>query len=155
MVDLVEKMAASGNKLLEAAANDLQKWSKLKHSKQGLELFLTHNITHLKFLPKGHAVFKEIVCTSNTRFIQLFSALKSSQKKRALKSRTDGIKTKDMSSVLTYSLVDNKYCTVDLSRWEIVAFITISEDNIEVLDKVANEMLKRKVIDDLSSSTKK
>ncbi len=40
MLDLIEKMAKSGNSVLEAAANDLAKWSKLKHSKQDLELFL-------------------------------------------------------------------------------------------------------------------
>lgn len=40
MIDLVEKMANSGNAVLEAAANDMSKWSKLKHNKQDLELFL-------------------------------------------------------------------------------------------------------------------
>lgn len=65
-------------------------------------------------------------------------------------SKFDGIKTKDKSSVLTYNLIEGKYNTVDLSMWELIAFITMSEDNVELLDKVANEMLKRKIDDDLS-----
>lgn len=149
MVDLVEKMASSGNMVIEAAANDIGKWANLKHDKDGLELFLQYNLVHLKFRPKGYATFKEIVCTSNTRFIKVFSSLKESQKKSALRAKFDGIKTKDKGSVLTYNLVEGKYNTVDLNTWEIVAFISMSEDNVEILDKVANEMLKRKVDDDL------
>ena len=143
MLDLVEKMAASGNKVLEAAANDLAKWSKLKHSKQDLELFLQYNLVHMRFKPKNHATYKEIVCTSNTRFIKVFSALKDKQKKTALKSKFDGIKTKDPTTVLTYNIVEGKYNTIDLSSWELIAFITMSEENVELLDKVANEMLRR------------
>ena len=53
MLDLIEKMASSGNKVLEAASNDLAKWSNLKHNKQDLELFLQFNLVHLKFKAKG------------------------------------------------------------------------------------------------------
>ena len=154
MIDLVEKMAKSGNKVLEAAANDMSKWSKLKHDKQGLELFLTYNLVHLKFKLKGKDTRKEIVCTSNNRFIKVFSALKESMKKRAMQTKFDGLKTEDKSSVLTYNLLEGKYNTVDLHEWEIVSFITMSEDNIDMLDKVANEMLKRKVDNDLDGKSK-
>lgn len=149
MVDLIEKMASSGNKILEAAANNWSKWSKLNHSKIDLEFFLKNNIVHLKFRPKNAVVMKEIVCTSNTRFISVFSALKDSLKKRALKSKFDGISTKDKTSVLTFNLIDNKYNTIDLTTWEIVAFLTITEDNIEILDKVANELLKKNIVHDM------
>lgn len=152
MLDLVEKMASSGNKVLEAAAKDVSLWSKLHHTKLDLELFLKHNIVHLKFKPRGHATYKEIVCTSNTRLIEVFSALKESQKKKALHSKFDGISTKDPTSVLTYSMLENKYNTVDLTSWEILAFLTVTEDNIEVLDAVANELLKRPIDKDLSGS---
>ena len=155
MVDLVEKMAASGNKVLEAAANNMQKWSKLKHDKESLELFLQFNLVHLKFRPKGHATFKEIVCTSNNRFIKVFSALKESQKKAALSTKFDGIKTKDKTSVLTYNLLEGKYNTVDLNMWEIVSFITMSEDNVILLDQVANEMLKRNIDKDMTGKKAK
>ena len=149
MLDLVEKMANSGNEVLKSAANDFSKWSKLKHNKQDLELFLQYNLVHMKFRPKNHVVMKEIVCTSNTRFIKLFSALKTSEKKNAKSTKFDGIKTKDLSSVLTYNLLEGKYNTIDLGMWEIISFITMSEDNVEILDKVANEMLRRKIVNDL------
>ena len=110
---------------------------------------MKNNIVHLKFMPKNAATFKEIVCTSNTKFIAVFSALKDSAKKRALHSRANGIATKDLTSVLTFNLIENKYNTIDLSRWEVVAFLTITEDNIEILDKVTNELLKKEVIHDL------
>ena len=155
MKDLVEKMAASGNKILEAAANNISKWSQLKHTKQDLEVFLKYNLVHLRFREKNHATFKEIVCTSNTRFIEVFSALKESDKKKALRSRFDGIKTKDKSSVLTYNLIEGKYNTVDLNMWELLSFIEMSEDNIEILDKVANEMLKRNIEKDLTGQSNK
>lgn len=78
MKDLVEKLASSGNKILEAAANDMSKWKDLKHNKQDLELFLQFNIVHLRFKPKNKHSMQEIVCTSNTRFIEVFSKLKKS-----------------------------------------------------------------------------
>lgn len=156
MQDLIEKMSKSGHPLVEAAAKDVSLWSKLKHNKQDLELFLMHNLVHLKFKPKKHAVYKEIVCTSNTKFIAVFSKLKESQKKKALSStRYDGIFTKDPTSVMTYSLEDGKYKTIDLSSWEIISFLSITEENIEVLDKVSNEMLKRPIDKDLTSKKAK
>lgn len=78
MTDLVEKMLESGNEVIAAAGKDVEKWSKLKHDKQSLELFLKNNLVHLKFKPKNHVTFTEIVCTSNTRFIAVFSAIKTS-----------------------------------------------------------------------------
>ena len=149
MVDLIEKLAKSGNKVLEAASNDFAKWSKLKHSKKDLEVFLEFNIAHLKFRPKNAVAMKEIVCTSNTKFISLFSALKASSKKRALAQQNAGISTKDLSSILTYNLIERKYNTIDLSNWELVSFITISEDNIEIIDKAICEFLKIDVENDL------
>lgn len=155
MENLVEMMAKSGNSVVEAASKDVASWSKLKHSKKDLEFFLKNNITHLKFKPKNAAVFKEIVCTSNTRFIKVFSALKESQKKNALKTPFDGISTDDQTSVLTFNLVANKYNTVSLGQWEILFFLTIKEDNIEVLDKVASELLKKQIDKDLTGEKRK
>ena len=110
MEDLVEKLLSSGNKVLEAAGKELPKWKKLKHNKQDLELFLQFNIAHIKYRPKNEVVMKDIVCTSSTRFIKVFSKLKESDKKHALKkTKNDGIKTKDKNSVLTYNLLENKY----------------------------------------------
>lgn len=150
MEDLVEKLLSSGNAVLEAAGKELPKWKKLKHNKQDLELFLQFNIAHLKFRPKGGVVMQDIVCTSNTQFIEVFSKLKESDKKEALKSKNNGIRTRDPGSILTFNLLENKYNTVMLSLWEIVNFLTITPDNIEVLDNVVNDLLKRPIEKDLS-----
>lgn len=79
----------------------------------------------------------------------MFSKLKMSEKKKAIKTRNNGIRTKDPKSILTYNLLQDKYNTIPLSSWDIVTFLTISPENIEILDKVTNEMLKRKIIDDI------
>lgn len=94
---------------------------------------------------------KDIVCTSNTRFIAVFSMLRESDKKHALKkTREDGIRTKDKNSILTYNLIDNTYNTIDLSMWQVVNFLTITPDNIEILDAIINDMLRKPVEKDLS-----
>lgn len=144
MVDLVEKLAKSGNEVLEAAAKRINKWKKLKHVKQDLELLLQFNIVHLKWKPAGHATFSEIVCTSNTRLIEVFSAIKESDKKKRLKAKNDGIRTQNPNSIMTFSLLDNKYYTINLDDWHIVNFISIDEDNIELLDKFINDILKNR-----------
>ena len=151
--DLVEKLLNSGNKVLEAAGKELPKWKKLKHNKEDLEFFLQFNIAHIKYKPKGSVVIKDIVCTSNTKFIAAFSMLKESDKKQALKNtKNDGIRTKEKSSILTYNLLDNTYNTLDLSMWQIINFLTITSDNIEILDIVINDMLKRPIEKDISKS---
>lgn len=142
---LVEKLLSSGNDVLEAAGKDIGKWAKLKHNKEDLELFLQFNLAHIKFRPKNAIVMQDVVCTSNTTFINVFSKLKTTDKAKALRTTNSGIRTKDKSSVLTYNILDNKYYTIDLGLWEIVTFLTISPDNIAVLDKVVNEMLKKPV----------
>ena len=148
-MDIIQKLAKSGNKVLEAAANDMSKWSHLKHNKQDLELFLQFNLVNLRFKPKNKHSMQEIVCTSNTRFIEVFSKLKKSEKKKAISTRIDGIRTKDPYSILTYNILEGKYNTIDLTSWEIVGFISMTEENIEILDDVLNDMLKIQVIDDL------
>ena len=52
---------------------------------------------------------------------------------------------------MTYNLVEGKYNTIDLTWWELISFITMSEDNVELLDQVANEMLRRSIDKDLTS----
>lgn len=155
MEDLVEKLLNSGNKVLEAAGKDFNKWSKLKHNKEDLELFLQFNLAHIRYRPAGVVVMKDIVCTSNTTFINTFSKIKETDKKKAVRSKNSGIRTKDKKSVMTYNLLENKYYTLPLDLWEIVTFLTISPENIEVLDQVVNDMLKKPIQKDLSENTKK
>lgn len=155
MEDLVEKLLSSGNKVLEAAGKQLPKWKNLEHKKQDLEFFLQFNIAHIRFRPKGAMVMQDIVCTSNTTFIEVFSKLKESEKKKALKSKNSGIRTNDPKSILTFNLLKNSYNTIMLDFWEIVNFLTITPDNIELLDKFVSDFLKRPIEKDLSEDKKK
>ena len=148
-MDLINEMLKSKNKLIASAANDMSLFNGLKHNKNGLETFLMHTIAYLRYKPLNKHDLVDVICTSNTRFIKVFSALKDSQKKKLLASKDGGLKSKDDGSVLSYDLVKSKYCTISLVRWEIVSFIAITEENIEILDKMANELLKRKVEHDL------
>ena len=91
---------------------------------------------------------KDIVCTSNTTLIKMFSTLKSSMKKKMMNSKNNGIRTKDPNTVLTFNLIENKYNTVHLGNWQIINFLCITPDNIELLDKMINELLKMTIIDD-------
>lgn len=148
-MDIIQQLAKSGNKLLEAAANDMSQWQQLKHNKQDLELFLQFNLVNLRFKPKNKYSMQEIVCTSNTKFIEVFSKLKKSEKQKALKLKNAGIRTNEPNSVLTYNIVTNRYNTIDLTAWEIVNFISMTEDNIEILDDVLNNLMRKQIVDDL------
>ena len=63
------------------------------------------------------------------------------QKARGLKS--SGMHTKDSKTVMIWDLVESKPKTIFLKAWQIMNFISISEDNILLLDKFLNEILKK------------
>lgn len=144
MASLVDRLKASGKEVLEAESTGIEMWRSLKHNKRDLELFLQFNIAELRFKSKDARDFKTIVCTSNTRLIAVFQAVKEADKKKALRVTSfDGIKTRDSSSVLTFNLVDNKYNTISLGAWELGSFITITEENLSMLDVLLCDLLKR------------
>lgn len=142
----IEILKESGNKFLEKQGEYAEMWSKLKHNKSDLELFLKYNVTELKFKPKSiSSESKTIVCSSNTRLIALLHASKKSDREKVLKTVPfSGIKTKDKNEVLTFNLVDDTYNTVSLKSWELGNFVTLTEDNVELLDIVIKDILKRK-----------
>ena len=63
-----------------------------------------------------------------------------------MKTPFDGIRTNDTTSILTYDLSSRTYKTVSLKAWEIMNFISITPDNIELLDNLINQILKAKII---------
>ena len=144
MINLIDKLKSSGKEILEAQSNGIELWKNLKHNKHDLELFLQFNISELRFKPKDAKEFKTIVCTSNTRLISVFQALKEIDKKKAFRSTPfDGIKTRDSTSILTFNLVDNKYNTISLRAWKLGSFVTITPKNVELLDTLLADLLKR------------
>ena len=91
-------MRASGNKLLETEAQDLATWSKLKHNKQDLELFLNFNIAEIEFKTKSDEK-ATVIGTANTSLVKVFSAKKDVDKQNAAKLKSSGMRTKDSTSV--------------------------------------------------------
>lgn len=141
-MDIIKKLRESGNKLLQTEAEDMAKWSKLRHSKADLELFLAFNIAEIEFKGSdGEA--HSVVCTSSTPFINVFKALKAKDKAKFAKTASSGIKTNKMDSVMSWDLVDCKMKTISLKSWQIKNFISISKDNILVLDQVIRNILAK------------
>ena len=136
-------MRASGNKLLETEAQDLATWSKLKHNKQDLELFLNFNIAEIEFKTKSDEK-ATVIGTANTSLVKVFSAKKDVDKQKAAKLKSSGMRTKDSTSVQIWDLVENKPKTIMLSAWSIKNFISISEKNMLVLDEVLRDLLKKR-----------
>lgn len=146
MFSLVDQLKQSGKKLLEVQGEGMQLWSKLKHNKSDLETFLQFNVAELRFKLKDSPDFKTIVCTSNTRLIKTFQALKEIDKRKALESIPfAGIHTKEPFSVLTFNLVENKYNTVYLKSWDLGNFVTITEKNVAILDALLCDLLERDI----------
>ena len=142
-MDFIQQMRASGNKLLETEAQDLATWSKLKHNKQDLELFLNFNIAEIEFKTKSDEK-ATVIGTANTSLVKVFSAKKDVDKQKAAKLKSSGMRTKDSTSVQIWDLVENKPKTIMLSAWSIKYFISISEKNILVLDEVLRDLLKKR-----------
>ena len=142
-MDFIQQMRASGNKLLETEAQDLATWSKLKHNKQDLELFLNFNIAEIEFKTKSDEK-ATVIGTANTSLVKVFSTKKDVDKQKAAKLKSSGMRTKDSTSVQIWDLVENKPKTIMLSAWSIKNFISISEKNILVIDEVLRDLLKKR-----------
>lgn len=139
MSAIIEKMQKSESQLLKQQAEDLAKWSKLRHTKQDLELFLQFNIAEIQFRAKQE--IRTILCTSNTTLIKIIAAKKVNDKKQLADEKSDGIRTKDLTSVLTWDLIDKSYKTINLTSWQIINFISIFPSNILLLDEILNKVI--------------
>lgn len=141
-MDIIAQMRNSGNKFLETEAQDLATWSKLKHNKQDLELFLNFNIAEIEFKTKD-GEDASVVGTANTALVKVFSAKKDEDKQKAAGLKSSGMRTKDSTSVMMWDLIENKPKTVLLASWNIKNFISITEKNILLLDEVMSGLLKK------------
>lgn len=140
MSDLIQTLRESDAELLKAEAADLAKWSKLKHVKQDFELFLQFNIAHVSFTTVDGKE-DSIICTSNTALLKVMNEKDPEKKQKLAKFRGSGIKTKDMHFVKTWDLVDKTYKMVSLKSWQIDNFISITPDNVLILDELLNNLL--------------
>ena len=146
MADIIKAFSESSDPVVQAAIRDSKKWMKLKKCKTDLELLLTYNIAHLAFKKTDDVKYTHIICTSNTRLINVYSAKKSADYTKALASKFDGIKTNDSNSIMTYDLIEGKLKTIPLKSWHIVwpDCISISTSNVAILDNIIRNCLHRK-----------
>lgn len=142
-MNLIDILKNSNNKSLLAKLNDLSKWSKLRHTKEDLELFLQFHIAQLKFKTlKGEK--REIICTSNSSLINVFNSKKDDKKrKEKALANASGIRTKDLTSINTYDLVEKKIKTIPLNYWFLMDFLALEKENIIILDDILKEALKK------------
>lgn len=140
MSDLIQTMRSSNDVLLQAEAADLARWSKLRHVKQDFELFLQFNIAHVSFTTVDGKE-DSIICTSNNALLKILKEKTLEKKQKLVNFRGSGIKTKDMHFVKTWDLVDKTYKMVSLKSWQIDSFISITPDNVLILDELLNNLL--------------
>lgn len=141
MSDIIKTLRESDSLLLKAEAEDIAKWSKLRHTKKDLELFLQFNIAEIKFRSLD-GKDANIICTSNIPLMKVIETKKLEDKKKIKDIKNNGITTKDIKSVLTWDLIDNKYKTISLNAWQITNFISITPKNILILDELINKNIK-------------
>ena len=140
MADILDKISKE-SKILEAEVTALDSWRKLKHTKNDLELFLTCNIAQIQFQNKAGKM-EDIYCTSSTTLIKIFSAKKPADKKKLVHFKSPVIHSKDPHTVLTWDLKENKYKTISIKKWYIINFLSITPENVLVLDELINKLLK-------------
>lgn len=144
-MSILEKLKASNSKLLKAESKDLQKWSLLNHNKVDLELFLNLNIAEINYKTKDNKN-ANIICTSNLILIKIYSKLKDKNQKIKIANNINvsaGIRTNDLKSVTSWDLVENKFKIINIENdWQIINFISITPENVLILDELLKQFLK-------------
>ena len=126
----IEKLQNSGNKLLDGVAKDLMDWSKLKHNKECLELFLSHNIA-VVFVENGGAG-EEYLVSSNPTYLTYLNGQRVERNKnkvvRILSSSPKFakiFKSSNQKIVRTWNLIKNNKLEIPMTgnwairRWEL------------------------------------
>ena len=137
--DLMNKLMDSSNQVLKAQSHDAA-WIKLRHNRDDLEVFLRHNITHLKFKTADGKTDKTIVACSNPALVRLFQAKSGkpvanriSQRPRSTRSKRD--------NVLTYDFATDNWCTIPMVDWTIYEFVTVKDENVPIINDILRRIL--------------
>lgn len=144
MDSIISVLKKSDHPLLIAAVRDGAKWMKLRHAKQDLELFLAHNIARIRFKTKSDGKYSEVVCTGNNRLMKVLMAVRNTDKVDLVKTPFVGIKTNDSASVTAYDIESNHLKTISLKSWEILEFVTITEENVLILDAIIRASISKR-----------
>lgn len=142
MSDFIQIMRESNSELLKAQSNDISTWSKLKHNKEDLELFLQFNIAYIQFQTNKGEITSTL-CTSNTALIKMLQLTEKEkdQKKKLVKFKGPVIKSKEKNEVLSWDIRQKDFRSINLKSWYILNFISITPKNILILDEIVNAKL--------------
>ena len=143
----IKLLKNSKNKLLEATSEDIMDWSKLKHNKECLELFLSYNIAIVKFngdeylvssnLPLLSYLDRQRIVKNKNRVARVMSS--SPRYSKLLKSKNQEI-------VRTWNLITNNKVEIPMnSTWSIVApkWIGVNSSNSGPLAIAITEILEK------------
>ena len=142
----LEVLANSNNRLLVSNAKNSRDWNNLKHNKECLELFLNHNLSEVFFTAEDGNE-RRIIASSNTTLIKMFSIKRGPSYTKEIaslrKKASPGIHTKSPFNVLTWDFMNNRYCTIPTrGMWYLGNWITISEDNVALLNETIRDILE-------------
>lgn len=138
MESFIEELKKIDNKLIVSEADGIQMFKNLNHNKSGLDAFLKNTVAEVLTSTK-----KRLVCTSNEQLVKKFSAIKEEGATLQRTMRAP-FETSRNHNALTWDLIKNKYASIAGNSWQILNFIVIKEDNIEMLHSAINELLRKK-----------
>lgn len=142
-MNIVETLRNSDNKLLKATAADFAKWSKLKHNKECLNLLLQFNIVEIRY-QNSAGTYSDGVFTSNSVLINIINKTVEEVKKlKAIKTLSPkAVPIEKDNIVKTYDLKDKTPKTINLKSWDVLNFISITPENVEILHQLLIDILK-------------
>lgn len=137
MDSIIEFLKANNNELLKNEAAGLELFKELRHDKHSLDIFLKHSVAEILTTSK-----KRLLCTSNEELVKKFSAIKT-EGAPLMKVMRAPFETSPKHNALTWDLLKNKYASIAGNGWQILNFIVIDKDNVEILHKAISDLLKR------------
>jgi hypothetical protein len=140
-MNIIDLLRNSNKELLKAEAEDISKWSKLKHNKEDLNLLLKFNIAEIEY-KKTDNKSSSIVCTSNSVLIDTIHVKHKDLKKAKLKYNLKDVVPEKNNKLKTFDLIDKKIKTLPLTDWKIKNFISITPENILILHELLENILK-------------
>ena len=138
MESFIDTLKKSNNELLKNESEGIELLRSLRHNASDLKVFLANTVAEIR-LRSGET----LICTSNNELVQKFS------KAKPVGGTPDANKTKIFQNesrnfALTWDLMKNKYASVAGNDWQIMNFIVIRSENVEILHRTINELLKEK-----------
>ena len=142
-IDILE---SSDNKLLHGAAKDIMDWSKLRHDKESLELFLKYNIAVVYVEDMG-----EFLVSSNVQYLYYINNQRVQKtKNKVVKMMSSStrfaklLKSSQNGLVRTWDLIGNTKCEIPMTAlWAVRRWIGIDRENIQALAIATDEILSK------------